>query len=137
MGLLDTIAEKVKSVRPGTGQESGLMDVVMDLVNNPETGGIQGLIKTFQDKGLGNIIASWISTGPNLPISAEQIQSVFGNAKIQAIAQQIGMDPQTASSGIANLLPTVIDKLTPNGTVPEGGMLEKLMAQLKGLGKLH
>jgi uncharacterized protein YidB (DUF937 family) len=109
------------------------MEAAISLISNPQIGGLQGLIKAFQDKGLGDIIASWVSTKPNLPISAEQIQSVFGNEQIQAIAQKLGMDSQAASSGLASVLPTVVDKLTPDGAVPEGGMLDKGLAMLKGL----
>lgn len=82
---------------------------------------------------MGEIIASWISIKPNLPLSAEQIQSVFGAEQIQAVAQKLGVDSQAASSGLASVLPSVVDKLTPDGTVPEGGVLEKGLAMLKGL----
>lgn len=133
MGLLDTLTEQASNVFSKSGGQSGLMEAAISLISNPQIGGLQGLIKAFQDKGLGDIIASWVSTKPNLPISAEQIQSVFGNEQIQAIAQKLGMDSQAASSGLASVLPTVVDKLTPEGAVPEGGMLDKGLAMLKGL----
>lgn len=134
MGLFDTIAEQASSVLPKSGGQGGLMEAVMSLITNPETGGLQGLIKSFQEKGMGEIVASWISGGPNLPVSAEQVQNVLGNAQIQAIAQKLGIDSQAASSGIASLLPGIINKLTPDGAVPESGMLAQGLAMLKGLG---
>ena len=133
MGLFDTITEQASNVLSKSGGQSGLMEAAIGLISSPQIGGLQGLIKAFQDKGLGDIIASWISTKPNLPISAEQIQSVFGNEQIQAVAQKLGVDPQTASSGLASVLPTVVDKLTPEGSVPEGGMLDKGLVMLKGM----
>lgn len=133
MGLFDTITEQAGNVLSKSGGQSGLMEAAIGLISSPQIGGLPGLIKAFQDRGLGDIIASWISTKPNLPISAEQIQEVFGKEQIQAVAQKLGMDTQVASSGLASVLPTVVDKLTPEGTVPEGGMLDKGLAMLKGL----
>lgn len=66
---------------------------------------------------------SWISTGQNLPISAEQIQGVLGSDQVKQIAAQVGVSPDVASSKLAELLPTMIDKLTPDGKLPEGGNL--------------
>jgi len=68
-------------------------------------------------------MSSWVSTGENQPVSGEQLTSVFGNNMIQEIAQKLGISSADASSGLAALLPQVIDKLTPNGTVPEGDLL--------------
>ncbi len=137
MELFDSIAGKISGAlsESGKSQPGGLMDVVIDLINNPKTGGLQGLINLFKEKGLGDIVASWIGTGQNLPISGEQIQSVLGSEQVQSIAQKLGISASDASSGLANLLPQAIDKLTPNGQLPEGGMLEQGLALLKGLTK--
>lgn len=111
------------------------MDVVGSLINNPQTGGLQGLIKSFEEKGLGGVAASWVGTGQNLPISAEQIQSVLGNEQVAAFAQKLGISPQDVSTHLAQLLPQVVDKLTPNGSIPEGGggLEQTLGGLLKGL----
>ena len=137
MGLFDSILGQVgNAISSGAGSEhGGLMDVVAGMINNPETGGIGGLINSFKEKGMEDSIASWIGTGQNLPISAEQIQSVLGSEQVQAIAQKLGISTGDASSGLASLLPQLIDKLTPNGQVPEGGMLEQGLSMLKGFGK--
>jgi len=136
MGLLDSIVGQVSgSLSNAGGGQGGLMEVVMGLINNPDTGGIQGLINAFKEKGLGNLVGSWIGSGQNLPISAEQIQAVLGSEQVQAIAQKLGLSTAEISSGLATLLPQVIDKLTPDGQVPEGGMLEQGLALLSGLGK--
>ena len=136
MGLLDSIVGQVSGSLSNAGDgQGGLMEVVMGLINNPDTGGIQGLINAFKEKGLGNLVGSWIGSGQNLPISAEQIQAVLGSEQVQAIAQKLGLSTAEISSGLATLLPQVIDKLTPDGQVPEGGMLEQGLALLSGLGK--
>jgi uncharacterized protein YidB (DUF937 family) len=137
MGLFDSILGQVgDAISGGTGSEhGGLMEAVTGLINNPETGGLNGLIDSFREKGMGDSIASWIGTGQNLPISGEQIQSVLGNEQVQAIAQKLGISTGDASSGLASILPQLIDRLTPNGEVPEGGLLEQGLAMLKGFGK--
>ena len=107
------------------------MEQVLGLINNPEAGGLGGLIDTFKSKGLGDAISSWISTGENQPVSAEQITNALGTDTIQKIAQQLGIPETEVSRNLAALLPQVIDKLTPNGTVPEGGLLEQGLSLLK------
>lgn len=120
MGLLDSV---VGALAGGQGGGSnGLMDVVMQLINN-QPGGLGGLVQSFQQGGLGEIVNSWVSTGQNLPISAEQLQSVLGGGALQDIAAKLGVSPEQASGSLADLLPQVVDKLTPNGQLPEGGDL--------------
>jgi uncharacterized protein YidB (DUF937 family) len=91
------------------------------------------LVQSFQQGGLGDIVNSWVSTGQNLPVSAEQLQSVLGGGRLQDIAAQLGVSPEQAAGSLADLLPQVVDKLTPNGRIPEGGgdLLVQGMEMLK------
>jgi len=106
-----------------SGDNSALLQTVMQLVNNPQNGGLEGLIQSFQQGGLGEIVNSWVSTGQNLPISAEQIQSVLGDSSLSGLAAQLGVSPEQASGSLADMLPQLIDQLTPNGQMPQGGDL--------------
>jgi uncharacterized protein YidB (DUF937 family) len=72
-----------------------------------------------------------VSTGTNLPISAQQVQAVLGSEQVQAIAAKLGISPEEASGHLAQVLPQVIDKLTPGGNVPEGGALGSLLGMLQ------
>lgn len=118
MGILDSV---VGALAGGQGGGSnGLMDVVMQLINN-QPGGLGGLVQSFQQGGLGEIVNSWVSTGQNLPVSAEQLQSVLGGGALQDIAAKLGVSPEQAAGSLADLLPQVVDQLTPNGQLPEGG----------------
>ncbi len=137
MGLLDSIVGQVAGSLSGAGagQQGGLLEAVTGLINNPQTGGLQGLIQAFEQQGLGHVISSWISTGQNLPISAEQLQSVLGNEQVQAIAQKLGLSPQDISSHLTQLLPQVVDKVTPDGAVPQGDALQSAIGMLGGLFK--
>lgn len=135
MGLFDSIAGQVAGALSGQGgaQGSGVLQVLMSLINNPQTGGLQGLIAAFQDKGLGDLVSSWVGTGQNLPISPEQLQSVLGSGQIGQIAQQLGLSSQEVSGQLSALLPQVIDGVTPNGQVPEGDAMQNALGMLSGL----
>jgi uncharacterized protein YidB (DUF937 family) len=132
MGLLDQLAKGVTDKLSGEGGQNPIMDAALNLINNPQTGGLTGLVQTFKDKGLGDAVASWISTGENQQISAEQIQKVLGNQKIQQIAGKLGISTDELSGKLATMLPEVVDKLTPGGKLPEGGLLNQALDMLKG-----
>ena len=132
MNLFGDILGKLTGGSAGA-QQGGLAASVLELLGNRQ-GGIAGLAEMFQQNGLGNIVSSWIGTGANLPVSAEQIQQVFGSEQIQAFAQKAGIAPEGASSQLAALLPEIVDRLTPGGEVPQGGdLMSAGMGLLQGL----
>jgi uncharacterized protein YidB (DUF937 family) len=131
MGLFDQLKDTLMDQLLGE-KNSNLMESVLGVINNPQMGGLAGLIKGFQDKGLGDLVSSWVSTGQNLPISAQQIQSVLGNEQLQGIAAKLGISLDETSNGLASLLPQMIDKLTPEGNVPDNDILEQGLGILKG-----
>ena len=107
---------------------------VMQMINN-QPGGLSGLLQQFHDKGLGSLVSSWVSTGQNLPISADRLQHVLGSEQVKELAAKAGVSTDTAGSSLAQLLPMLIDKLTPNGQVPQSSsILEEGMGMLKNLG---
>lgn len=86
-----------------------------------------GLAEKFGQKGLGDLAASWIGTGANASISPEQIASVLGSGPVADFAARLGISPEQASETLAGLLPQAVDKLTPNGQVPDiSGVLDQL-----------
>lgn len=132
MGIFDEMAGKVLGGMGGGGAEhSGLVQGVLGLLSSQETGGLGGLVKTFQEKGLGDIVSSWVGTGTNLPISPQQVKDGLGHGLIEQIATKVGISPEVASSKLAEILPGVIDHLTPQGKIPEGGTLEQALGLLK------
>ncbi|MBL0062649.1 MAG: DUF937 domain-containing protein [bacterium] len=82
-----------------------------------DSGGINGLLDQFQNNGLGDIAKSWVSTGENMPISPDQLMSVFGHEKLNNLANKSGMDLQKFLPILTAALPLIIDKLTPDGEV--------------------
>jgi len=131
MGLLDEVIKGVAGKVLGGGGQNPLMDIVLGLVTNPQTGGLQGLIQKFKEKGLGDAVSSWISTGENQSVSGDQIQHALGGNLIQQIAEQLGSSKTEISGGLSDLLPQIIDKLTPNGTLPDGDSLQQGLNSLK------
>lgn len=133
MGFLDEVGSMLGG-SGAAGGSGGIMDVAQHLLS--ENGGLQGVIDKFQQGGLGEHVASWIGNGQNLPISAEQIQQVLGSDQVAAIAGKLGIDPQQAATVVAQHLPDVVSKLTPNGQVPDAsGLLAQGSELLKGLFK--
>ena len=131
MGLFDEVVSSVGKQLGGGGQNS-LMEQALAVINNPETGGLQGLIEKFQKGGLGEIVSSWIGTGANQPVSADQIVDALGSEKIKELASLSGIPENQVSDSLASLLPRIVDQLTPNGQVPEGNALAESIGALAG-----
>lgn len=127
MGLLDSVLGALN--QRGTGNP--LLDSVLAMVNNPQTGGLEGLLAKLQQGGLGHLADSWVSTGKNLPVSADQITGALGPDQLGSLAQGLGMSHGDLSSKLAELLPGIVDKLTPNGQVPDAGALGQLLNSFK------
>ena len=130
MGLLDSVAGAVLGKVLG-GTQGGIAQIAMDMFN--QHGGIGGLVDKFKAGGLAEAAASWVGKGENIPVSADQITSVLGNDQIAAMAAKFGIDPATLSAQIAEHLPTVIDKATPNGeiTADSSNILSTVLGMFK------
>lgn len=120
MGLLDSVMGAVM----GQVQQQGGVAAVLGqlLANDGAGGGLRGLVEKFNEAGLGDVVGSWIGKGENLPVSAEQLKEVLGSDLVGQLAGQLGVDPAQASGQLAELLPGLVDKLTPQGVAPENGL---------------
>ena len=130
MGLLDNLEGQALNKVMG-GSSNPLAGAVMQMIQN-QPGGLQGLIQCFHQNGLGGIVSSWISTGQNQAISPDQVQQVLGNNTLQQVAEKAGISPDQAKSSLAEILPTLVDKLTPNGQVPEHSSLLEMGKSILG-----
>ena len=135
MGLVDGL---LSSLTGGlnNNQQSNLMSSVAGLLQG--SGGIQGLMQKFNGAGLGDLIKGWVSTGPNPPASPQQVEQVFGAAQLDQMAAQTGIAREQIAGHVAETLPQMVDKLTPDGEpVGENDLQQKLGSLLQGgLGKL-
>ena len=132
MGLLDSLVGALGQAQ-GRGQPDLLNAVIGMLGNDSAVGGLAGLAAKFQQGGMGDVLQSWVGTGQNLPVSPEQLNSVLGNDTIGALARQLGLNPDDAAGALSQLLPQVVDQLTPGGELPQGGMdVGAVLGQLLG-----
>jgi len=130
MGLLDGLLENVLGV--GAQQSQGsMMQVALQVLQ--QNGGLPGIISKFDHGGMADHVGSWVGTGANMPMSGAQLQEILGSGSIGEIAQRLGMSHGDASSGLAQVLPQVIDKLTPAGQIPadHGDIVERARAMLE------
>jgi uncharacterized protein YidB (DUF937 family) len=125
MGLLDTVLGAINgaSSNDSTAAHPDLLHAALGMLSSDASGGgLQGLIQKFEQGGLADVVSSWVGTGNNLPISADQLQSVLGPDTISSLASKLGLSGADVSQQLSQILPKVVDQLTPNGAVPEGGL---------------
>ncbi len=119
--MFDLIIREAAS-RFGLGDKAGpLVQMLLAYITNKDTGGIAGFMSKLSSGGLGDIAKSWLGGGANaLPVSSSQIESLLGGqgGLLSSITTKLGIGGSTASSALGFLLPMVIGKLTPGGTVP-------------------
>jgi len=82
-------------------------------------GGLEGVVAEFEKTGFGQQVKSWISTGPNLPVTGDDIKNALGSEKVKELAASTGLPLDKVADYLAENLPKVIDKLTPEGTLPD------------------
>ena len=132
MGLFDELKGAAGSLLQGglQGNAAGspLASSLLGLLGQGD--GLGGLVQQLQRAGLGDVVGSWVGTGQNLPISAQQIQAALGG-QVQQLAAQHGLSAEAVSHSLSQLLPGLVDHLTPNGQVPAGGDLLQGLSSLR------
>jgi uncharacterized protein YidB (DUF937 family) len=126
MGLEDLVGAALKM---GGGQ-AGLMRAVTGLVSG---GGLANIVGMLGKSGLGDVVGSWVGKGDNAPVAPDQLKAAFGDDEVRRIAQEAGVSEDEAASGLAEMLPKVIDQLTPDGEMPSNDALEAGLSKLKGI----
>lgn len=150
MGLLDSMLGSVMGGQQQAGAASGGLGGLISMVTaNPQLmqavtamlsndggqGGLGGLVAKFQQAGLGDVVGSWVGSGQNQPVSGEQLTDVLGADTMAGLAEKLGMSQGDAAGQLSGVLPGLIDKLTPQGQAPAGGLgsAGDLMGMLGGL----
>ncbi len=132
--LFNQVAGKVKSSvtqgQAGAAGSVGLMQALIGMFSGE--GGVAGLVNLFQDKGLGDTVASWTGNGPNLPISADQVLDVLGKDRVGRLAQETSLSPDAVTGGLSTMLPQMMDSLTPDGVLPDGAGIKERLSALAG-----
>lgn len=139
MGLLDSVVGALAGGQGGGagGGQAALISAVLSMLsqNGSAGGGLGALVEKFQQGGLGDVVGSWVSTGQNLPVSPNQLESVLGSDLIGQLAGKLGMSAGDASAQLAQFLPQAVDHLTPGGQLPEAGGLGDIGAILGRFGQ--
>lgn len=132
MGLLDSVMGMLGGAQGGGSNAALLNAVVSMLGNDSQAGGLAAILGKAQQSGLGDVVTSWIGHGQNLPISGDQLSSILGSDMVANIAKQLGVSHGDAASQMSKVLPDVVDKLTPHGQLPQGGLgnVADLLGQL-------
>jgi uncharacterized protein YidB (DUF937 family) len=133
MGMLDGLLGSLMGGMTGGGQQqqNPLLAIALQMLQ--QNGGLEGILGKFQQAGLGQQADSWVSTGQNLPIDPGALGEIFGHEELGRIAQQTGMSQQDVSGGLADLLPGLIDQMTPKGQVPaeSSDLVNRALAMLQ------
>jgi uncharacterized protein YidB (DUF937 family) len=121
----------------GGGAVAKLLPAVLGMVSS--SGGIGGLLEKLKQGGLGDQAKSWVShDASNKPVDGQQVADALGPEQVNKLAEQAGVSPQEAASGLAQVLPEAVDQLTPAGEVPDKtpkfdlGQLQQQVAKLLG-----
>lgn len=125
MGILNRLTGLL-----GGGKKGGMAQVVQALIE--QFGGVDALVAKLQSSGLSGQLESWIGPGENSPVGASKIEEALGSDAIAGVAQKLGVDRKEAAAKISMALPKVIDRLTPAGRIPEGGINSDAVANLLG-----
>jgi len=109
MGMLDGLLGGIVG--------AGMVSVVNGIIE--KHGGLQGVVSEFEKNGLGATVTSWVGTGPNQPISPDQVQKALGPDLLQQLSEKSGLSVQDLTQKLAHVLPQAVDKLTPDGAIPK------------------
>ena len=134
MGLLDSVIGALSGVRSTGGNGEMLNAVLQMLADDGDGMGVQGLVERFHEGGMSKVLDSWINRGGNLPISADELHRVLGSETVEDIARQLGLSNRVTAERLAQMLPYVVDKLTPHGRLPADGLgdMGQLMGRMAG-----
>ena len=135
MGLFDDLLRNAlgsQASDPST-QSRSLLEGLVSMLDEPQVGGVDGLQRQFDQRGLGPQASSWIGTGANQSITPEQLTQALGPQRVESLSSRAGLGKVAGAAAIAALLPVLIDKLTPQGRAPAapsgglGGLLGGLL----------
>jgi uncharacterized protein YidB (DUF937 family) len=117
----DPLGSVLGGLAGGNQAQSGNLLLQVALLLLQQNGGLEGVLNRFRQGGLGQQADSWVGTGQNMNISTNELQQIFGSSTLRDLASQLGMPEEQAGSTMAQVLPELINQLTPQGQVPENG----------------
>lgn len=116
MGMFDTIVNAASAIGKEMGVNQSLVDGVAELLKGD---GMRAILDGVRGGELEEVVKSWISKGDNKPITVENIKKILGSEKIGEIAEMAGLPADQTAKVLKDLLPKIIDRATPGGTIEE------------------
>ncbi|MDF3031198.1 MAG: hypothetical protein K0R03_1756 [Moraxellaceae bacterium] len=133
MGLLNMVGRILAGRQRGPGPDTTSMAHLL----LAQAGGLEGLLRRFQQSGLGAVFGSWVGVGQNKPITPTQIQQALGSGQLVQLASRLGLDPRQLARLLAQYLPGIVDSMTPDGRLPGTGAAKPSGAAQKGDSTRH
>jgi uncharacterized protein YidB (DUF937 family) len=119
MGILDSLEDSPAFKNALSQLEGAVLPVVLgQVMGNGGQGGLSAIVAKLQQAGFGDQVKSWIGTGQNLPITAEQLQQVLGSDAVKQLAARFNIPVDQISKILAQQLPKAVDSASPHGTLP-------------------
>ena len=127
------------ATRFGVGDKAlPLLQMLLAYMTAKETGGLTGFLEKFKAAGLGPIVQSWLGGGPSAqPVSNSQLETAIGasGGLLSLLTSKLGVDRESVTSAVGYLLPAVVGKLTPGGSIPSS--LPPEIASLAAAGQVQ
>ncbi len=132
MGLFDGIVGNILGSALGGGpgqnaQNPALLQSLIAMLTSGNSGGLGSLLSHLNNGGLAGAVSSWLSTGPNQAVTGEQIKGALPPDMLSQLASHAGLDPDHAAQGLSQLLPSLVDRLSPGGALPSGNGLQEAL----------
>ncbi|MCC6764458.1 MAG: DUF937 domain-containing protein [Deltaproteobacteria bacterium] len=130
MGLFDEFAKQVAKAAQAFAENTNpeLASGILEMLQ--QRGGLDALVRRFQEQGLGDVIASWVSTGPNRRITPEDLAKILDPEQLVELSRRAGIAMSRLPEALAGLMPTIVDRLTPDGEMPDPYRLLRMVAGL-------
>lgn len=130
MGLFDEFARQVAKAAQAVAENTNpaLATGILEMLQ--QRGGLDALVRRFQEQGLGDIIASWVATGPNRPITPDDLAKVLDPEQLRELSRRAGIAMSRLPEALVGLVPAIVDRLTPEGEMPDPYRLLRMMATL-------
>lgn len=137
MGMLDALIdnpELVGDVAKFTADNPEIAKAAMSFFSSSEGsgGGLGNIVAALESGGLSDAVSSWLGGGANVAVAPSQVESALGNDRISQFAEKAGVSGSEASAVLAGILPQIVDKLSPDGQLPDSGGLDSMLGGLMG-----
>ncbi|MGW4202772.1 YidB family protein [Streptomyces sp. NPDC004726] len=106
----------------GSGEAGNLLGALLGALGSGGGDSLEGLLQQLQEGGLGAKARSWVATGANESVSGAEVAQALPIAALDHVARQAGLSPEQAADRLATALPEAVDRLTPEGEIPQGSL---------------